>query len=392
MAKKKTAVLTGLEFYMVLSNVIKSNKELNRPISVNIIGESGCGKTSMVRDLAFRNNLKPVKINLAQCQELGDIIGLPITFYQVGKKNEDDKYVKTYIPKEAIDTYLKAGYSVTGKTKMGYSTPEWVQAAQGQNSLLLLDDFTRAEMHFQQAIMEIIHTGEYLSWQLPKGTQIVLTSNPNNSQYNVTELDTAQTTRCLNFIYKWDETAWASWAGKNVNEEFITYIMQYKEVVGSESNNNIRSYTMAFDLLKNHEKMDPKVAMSIASGAIGLEAASSLLSYLKNGMDKIPDIREVYSADMEEVNPSVLKALQRDLKDRQDLAGFVQRRLTARIISEHQHKTFTPKNQKVFKQILSSDLFSKDAAYSIIYYVYMSDDKKFVNLVMDAEVGKYFRP
>ena len=40
-------------------------------------------------------------------------------------------------------------------------------------------------------ITKCINTAEYISWKLPKYTSIVLTSNPDDGQYNVSSLDNA---------------------------------------------------------------------------------------------------------------------------------------------------------------------------------------------------------
>ena len=53
-----------------------------------------------------------------------------------------------------------------------------------------------------QATMEIINTASYISWNLPKYTSIVLTSNPDDGQFSVTSLDNAQKTRFINFNVK----------------------------------------------------------------------------------------------------------------------------------------------------------------------------------------------
>ena len=49
-----------------------------------------------------------------------------------------------------------------------------------------------------QATMELICRGSYISWSLPKYTNIILTSNPDNSEYQVVTLDAAQKTRFIN--------------------------------------------------------------------------------------------------------------------------------------------------------------------------------------------------
>ena len=50
---------------------------------------------------------------------------------------------------------------------------------------------------FIQATMELIDRGEYISWSLPPNCTIILTSNPDNGDYNVNSMDNAQKTRYI---------------------------------------------------------------------------------------------------------------------------------------------------------------------------------------------------
>jgi len=88
MAKTKTATkqqqvsLNIDEAKLFMSHIINNNRFLQAnnkpPVSVEIIGDSGIGKTSMVVQLAKEMNLNFVKLNLAQIEELGDLVGFPI--------------------------------------------------------------------------------------------------------------------------------------------------------------------------------------------------------------------------------------------------------------------------------------------------------------------------
>ena len=53
-----------------------------------------------------------------------------------------------------------------------------------------------------QATMEILDRQEYVSWKLPKNWHILLTTNPDNGDYNVTSLDVAQKTRFISVELK----------------------------------------------------------------------------------------------------------------------------------------------------------------------------------------------
>jgi MoxR-like ATPase len=69
-------------------------------------------------------------------------------------------------------------------------------------------------LRFTQAAMELIDKQTYLSWKLPKGWTIILTSNPDNGNYFVTSLDNAQKTRFISIDIKFDVDCWAEWAEK----------------------------------------------------------------------------------------------------------------------------------------------------------------------------------
>ena len=64
------------EIKNVLNYIITNNKSLTeqnkKTTAVEIMGESGIGKTSMIMQLGEELGLDCVKLNLAQMEELGD--------------------------------------------------------------------------------------------------------------------------------------------------------------------------------------------------------------------------------------------------------------------------------------------------------------------------------
>jgi len=59
-----------------LKHIIKNNEYIQlsnkNPVAVEVIGESGIGKTSAVVQLADELKLNFIKLNLSQIEELGD--------------------------------------------------------------------------------------------------------------------------------------------------------------------------------------------------------------------------------------------------------------------------------------------------------------------------------
>ena len=219
-----------------MAHIITNNRFLQKqgklPVSIEVLGESGIGKTSTVQQIAEAHDLDYVKLNLAQIEELGDLVGYPTRQFQMykevevdsAKKNNDLAYgaqsaasndltklapnkitkkVGSWVNELAVDSYLQNGYKMTGKNRMSYCTPEWI-ADKKKGGILLLDDWNRADQRFIQAVMELIDRQTYISWKLPEDWHIVLTANPDNGDYMVNSIDAAQKTRFITANLQFD--------------------------------------------------------------------------------------------------------------------------------------------------------------------------------------------
>jgi len=192
--------LKSTEVKDFLKHIISNNQDLQKEgkktVAVEVIGEAGLGKTSSIQQLAKELQLDFVKLNLAQIEELGDLVGFPVKQFQMAKVTEDVIPEVNWVDEVAIASYEKEGYRLTGKKRMSYAAPEWI-ADKTEGGILLLDDWTRADQRFIQACMELIDRQEYISWKLPKNWHIVLSANPANGIYTVTEIDEAVQTRYI---------------------------------------------------------------------------------------------------------------------------------------------------------------------------------------------------
>ena len=227
-------------------HIIENNrfiqKEGKNPVAIEVVGESGIGKTTSIMDMAKENDLDFVKLNLAQIEELGDLVGFPVRQFQMYKEkqvlkkgadinytasqraaaSEDLSKLGTTITKKigqwvdelAVSDYLKNGYKMTGKNRMSYCAPEWI-ADKKKGGILLLDDWNRADVRFIQACMELVDRQTYISWTLPEDWHIILTANPDNGDYMVNSVDAAQKTRYITANLKFDVDVWAKWAEAN---------------------------------------------------------------------------------------------------------------------------------------------------------------------------------
>ena len=244
--------MTISEFTGVFNYLLDNNRQLHEkgltPIAIGLEGEAGIGKTAVVEEVANSRGMTFCKLSLSMLEEVGDLTGFPMKEILLRWKTKDGETKTKWWP-ESLLSKIPAGVSVTSQTRMGYAPPSWLPRENNENGcILLLDDYTRATPLFMQATMELINTASYISWSLPKNTTIVLTTNPDDSEYSVSQLDNAQKTRFVNFNLKLNVNDWASWAEFNsIDSRCINFELLYGEEIFKKHNGvqtiNPRAYT-----------------------------------------------------------------------------------------------------------------------------------------------------
>ena len=244
--------MTLNEFKEVFSYLLDNNKQLEdnnlRPIAVGVEGEAGIGKTTLIEDIAKERGMTMCKVNLAQLEEIGDLVGMPMKECEVAWIENGQVKQTRWMP-ESQTKNLDLRLKLTGKVRMSYAPPAWLPMDENPNgTIIFLDDYTRANSMFMQATMEIINTASYISWKLPKYTSVVLSSNPDDGQFSVTSLDNAQKTRFINFNLKLNVEDWAKWAEEaEIDGRAINFELLYGDEIFKKHNNiqtvNPRSYT-----------------------------------------------------------------------------------------------------------------------------------------------------
>ena len=240
------------EFTDVFNYLLDNNRQLEEkgltPIAIGLEGEAGIGKTAVVEQVAHKRGMTYCKISLSQLEEVGDLVGFPIKEILLQWKTKDGQIKTRWWPESLIDK-VPSNVQVTSTTRMAYAPPAWVPREENPNGVIvLLDDFSRANPLFMQATMELINTASYMSWSLPKNTSIVLTSNPDDGSYSVSQLDNAQKTRFVNFNLKLNVSDWASWAEfNNIDSRCINFELLYGNEIFKKHNGvqtiNPRAYT-----------------------------------------------------------------------------------------------------------------------------------------------------
>jgi len=379
--------LKGFMTHMVNTNkLLQANGKF--PVTIEVEGESGIGKTSSIKQLAEEVGYDFIKVNLAQLDELGDIIGYPTRQFEMAKDNGDGTYVMKWADEAILDDYKLKGYSPTGKDKMAYSLPEWVPT-HDNGALILFDDYNRAQQRFLQAVMEILDRQEYISWKMPKNCTIVLSSNPDNGDYQVQSQDTAQKTRYVSVGLKFNKEVWGKWAeSAGIDGRCINFLLLHPELVTKET--NARAITTFFNSISSFPKFEDSLSMiqMIGEGSVGPEFSNMFVSFINNKLDKLvsPEIMLTDESD-EKVMRLLKEAIGIDHNYRADIASVLCTRFANyTLVHANEGK---PVNDAIIKRITmltTEAIFGNDLQYFAVREILSGNKQKFQKLMMNPEV------
>jgi hypothetical protein len=375
--------LKGFVKHMIVNNQnIQAQGKV--PVAVNIEGDAGLGKTSAIMQLGQELGMQVVKLNLAQLEELGDLVGFPVKEYQV--KNAEGKTL--WITEQEIEMAGTKGYRVVDK-RMSHAAPEWIQG-KGEGGILILDDYTRADQRFTQATMELLDRQEYVSWKLPKNWHILLTTNPDNGDYNVTSLDVAQKTRFISVELKFDVDVWAKWAETaNIDGRCINFLLMHPESITQRI--NPRSVTTFFNAITSIEDFDSNLPLiqMIGEGSVGPEFASLFTMFINNKLDRIISPKDILEKDTQYVLNTLTHVIGKDEDYRADIASVLATRLVNYSLN-FSTKHSVPQEMVDRLVVLStkSDVFTEDLKYRLVKDIINGNKVKFAKLIMNQEVMK----
>ena len=400
----------------IISNNRFLQKDGKKPVAVEVVGESGIGKTSAVMQMAKKHELDFVKLNLAQIEELGDLVGFPVRQFQMYKEktvkmSEKDmlnynsraaasedlakmpttvtKKVGQWVDEMAVSDYLKSGYKMGGKNRMSYCAPEWIADAK-EGGILLLDDWNRADTRFIQAVMELIDRQTYISWKLPKDWHIMLTANPDNGDYMVNSVDSAQKTRYVTANLKFDVNVWAEWAeGAGIDTRCINFLLLHPELVTQET--NARSITTFFNSISSFENFEDNLSLiqMIGEGSVGDAFASMFTTFINNKLDKLVTPKDLLTHENESYILGELRGcIGKDDTYRADIAATLATRLANFAVVYSKENTISAKITDRLQSLATKDYFTNDLKYLVIRTIFNGNKQKFNKLMMNPAIIK----
>lgn len=429
-------------------HIVSNNRYLQaagkNSIAIEVKGESGIGKTSSILQIAAEYKFNCVKLNLAQIEEIGDLVGFPIRQFQMCKPSgavqtvvetvatktvqPEGRMVKKivggklqdvfvpnvdqpklpvtvatvspaaqnfaaeeciWVDEHAIDQYSKQGYVFTREKRMSYCPPEWIADKQG-GGFLILDDWNRADVRFIQAVMELIDRQEYISWKLPKDWHIVLTANPDDGEYLVTSIDPAQRTRFIGINLKFEVKIWARWAEKElIDGRCINFMLMHPELVKKEVNpRSITTFFNAISSLKNFDASLPLIQMT-GEGSVGTDFAQMFVLFINNKLDKLPTPEEL----LKEPDPDkAIRKLRSVIGTKESYRADIASVLGTRIVN---YSLFFAETNHVDDAMIdrlilfvTDETFTNDLKYFMSKQIVNGNKQKFQKMMMNAAVVK----
>lgn len=384
----------------LMRGIIKTNIALaergKTPLAVELLGEPGVGKTSICRQVADEFGMDFVKLNLSQFDDLGDFVGFPIRSFEMEKDGE-----KKWIFDNASAGFEKAGWNFTGLTRTENCPPAWLAGKQ-KPIMLLLDDWTRAQPRFQQAMMELIHCQTYGDNTLPKGSTILLTSNPDNGDNKVNPIDSAMRTRFGTIEVGFDVKEWAEWAEFNeIDGRCINFFLMNPEVYNPNAQlgdsegkrSNPRSITMFFESLSLLENFDTPENRDIISEYgdmyVNTYVSGIFLRFISEGLDKLSSPEEILEGNFEQV----VDKLKHDFCPNKQFMASIASVVAFRIENFIKKMASEGKVQEAWVdrigdliKLEDKNLFPKDIRFDIAKSVFSSDKNAFKKWVLDKEL------
>lgn len=384
--------------YLLDNNLNLIEKGQNK-IAINIVGEAGCGKTSIIQQIAEERGAGYKRLCISELEEIGDLCGVPVKEYAMHKNG-----IEKWVTDKVVDRYANMGWELCEEClpRMNYAIPEWVPKDPEQEYILTLDDFTRGSQLFMQAIMSLIQFGEYVSWKLPKKCHLILTSNPDDGAYSVSSLDEAQSTRLITFNVDFDEKIYAKWCDKvGIRSELINFMLLNPEIFKNKGV-NARTYTMfanALNGIKDFSTSESLLLTSlIGSGCFGENGelvSNFFVTFVHNHLDRLITAEQLLNGEWKDVQVQLRDNVYQNGDFRSDIASALTLRLSNYIEQYFDDKKNTDKKktEKVVNRlkdiILSSEhLLTEDLIFKLVKTLNYKYPNRLTNLIAIPEIRK----
>lgn len=257
-----------------------------------LIGESGIGKTSLVREVAKKLDYEMITIDANLLKE-GEIGGLPIVS-DIEIKDESN------VKKRKITTYAIHNKLIEVD----------LQIEKNRNVLLFIDELNRCDHAVQQELMNLVLNREINGYKLSDKVSIMAAMNPSNryesyedSNYQVIDMDPAQENRFVWISMESDLKQWLNWAmgSGNIHNNVIEFLSAFPEYLNvRESEDSVRATPRSWERVSKSYKIYEKskefsfdTLYNVVKGNVGVSIAQDFIAYIKNIKNPLISFKEI---------------------------------------------------------------------------------------------------
>ena len=310
-----------------------------------IIGESGIGKTSLVKRIAKEKSYYLVTIDANLLKE-GEIGGLPIV------DNKTTVYA-THHKLVEIDRVLNEN--------------------ENTEVILFIDELNRCDHSVAQELMNLILNREINGYILSNRVKVIAAMNPSsrndgfyNSQYEVVDLDPAQEDRFVWIQLDSDIKEWIKWGMSsegNINEHIIEFLSAFPEYLHTpDSSDTIKAtprswerVSKAYDIyMKNKERYSIETLLNVVKGNVGADITNDFSSFLMNLKNPLIKAEEIFENDI----------LDFELKEKIQKENHSRLYILIKNAVNYLKDNYSERNLNLFTEVL--DLYPRDLRLGIM--------------------------